>query len=243
MFVANPDEEIGSPTSTPHIREIAADSRRLPRPRVRPRERRHRLVAQGHPRRCGSRSTGRAAHAGVEPEKGRSAILEAAADRRASCTPSTAAGRASPSTSASSSGGTRPNVVAEQCSLEVDVRGRAARADLEAAEAEIRARSPRRPSSPTRPSRSSEMARWWPMEKLERSRPARRPRAGRSPSGLGFTVARCRDRRRVRREHDGRDGRADARRARARSAGIDHSPARVPRGRLDRAADRARWRR
>ena len=26
VFIANPDEEIGSPTSTPHIREIAADS-------------------------------------------------------------------------------------------------------------------------------------------------------------------------------------------------------------------------
>ena len=37
---------------------------------------------------------GRAAHAGVEPEKGRSAILEARPDRDASCTRSTAAGRA-----------------------------------------------------------------------------------------------------------------------------------------------------
>ena len=26
VFIANPDEEIGSPTSTPHIREVAADS-------------------------------------------------------------------------------------------------------------------------------------------------------------------------------------------------------------------------
>ena len=49
LFVANPDEEIGSPVSTPHIRRLAAGSGRVPRPRVRACQRRHRLVAQGHP--------------------------------------------------------------------------------------------------------------------------------------------------------------------------------------------------
>ena len=92
-FVANPDEEIGSPISTPHHPRARGGRRRVPGARVRPRQRRHRLVPQGHPSTCGSRSHGRAAHAGVEPEKGRSAILEAAAHRPRS-TRSTAAGRA-----------------------------------------------------------------------------------------------------------------------------------------------------
>ncbi len=46
-YVANPDEEIGSPSSTPHIREIAADLRRNVCPRVRPGERRFRVRPQG----------------------------------------------------------------------------------------------------------------------------------------------------------------------------------------------------
>ena len=46
-FVANPDEEIGSPFSTPHVERVAADSDVAFSPGVRPRERRHRLVAQG----------------------------------------------------------------------------------------------------------------------------------------------------------------------------------------------------
>ena len=50
MFIANPDEEIGSPTSTPHIRERRRRQRRRARARVRPRQRRHRVGAQGHPR-------------------------------------------------------------------------------------------------------------------------------------------------------------------------------------------------
>ena len=78
VFVANPDEEIGSPASTPHIRAPRRRRRRLPRPRVRARERRHRLVAQGQPRPRRSRSTAGRPTPGVEPEKGRSAILEAA---------------------------------------------------------------------------------------------------------------------------------------------------------------------
>ena len=68
------------------------------------------------------------------------------------------------------------------------------------------------------------MARWWPMEKLERSgRLVDHAVALAEPArvrGPGH-----RDRRRVRREHDGRHGRPVARRARARSAAYDHSPA------------------
>src|SRR5687768_9161273 len=69
--VGNPDEEIGSPTSTPHIRELTSESDVC-------------LVlecARANGDIVSSRKgildaritvTGRAAHAGVEPEKGRS---------------------------------------------------------------------------------------------------------------------------------------------------------------------------
>ena len=76
-FVANPDEEIGSPFSTPHIRRLAPEHDAV-------------LVlecARANGDIVSARKgiadyhltlVGRAAHAGVEPEKGRSAILEAA---------------------------------------------------------------------------------------------------------------------------------------------------------------------
>ncbi len=78
-YVCNPDEEIGSPFSTLHIRELGRQQHDAGvRSRVRPRQRRHRQRAQGRSPTSRSTVTGRAAHAGVEPEKGRSAILEAA---------------------------------------------------------------------------------------------------------------------------------------------------------------------
>jgi glutamate carboxypeptidase len=64
-------------------------------------------------------------------------------------------------------GGTRPNVVAERCSLEVDVRA-IRRADLEAAEAEIRSLLADL-AVPDTTADFEPLARWWPMEKLERS--------------------------------------------------------------------------
>ena len=119
-FVANPDEEIGSTFSGPHIRRLAAEHDAA-------------LVLEGA-RANGDivsarkgiadleiRLTGRAAHAGVEPEKGRSAILEAAHKvvalhdlngRWPTVTLNTGVIR----------GGTRPNVVAESCILEIDLR-------------------------------------------------------------------------------------------------------------------------
>ena len=76
-FIANPDEEVGSPTSTPHIRAAAADADvalvlecgRANGDIVSSRKgiADHRIVVHG-----------RAAHAGIEPEKGHHAILEAA---------------------------------------------------------------------------------------------------------------------------------------------------------------------
>ena len=119
-FVANPDEEIGSPFSTPRIRELAAEHDAA-------------LVLE-----CARangdivsarkgiadyeiRLTGRAAHAGVEPEKGRSAILEAA---RQVVALHDLNGRW-PSVTVNAGvieGGTRPNVVAEACRIELDLR-------------------------------------------------------------------------------------------------------------------------
>jgi len=103
---------------------------------------------------------------GVEPEKGRSAILEAARmiedlhdlnGRWPGVTVNVGAIQ----------GGTRPNVVAERCSLEVDVRA-VSREALETAEAEVR----RIAEATVVPDTTVEfdlMHRWWPMEKLERS--------------------------------------------------------------------------
>jgi glutamate carboxypeptidase len=164
-YVANPDEEIGSPTSTPHIREIAAESDVC-------------LVlecARANGDIVSSRKgivdaritvTGRAAHAGVEPEKGRSAIL-AAADLVTRLHALNGRWDGVTINVGVIDGGTRPNVVAERCSFEVDVRA-VRRADLEAAEAEIRSMLGSL-VVPDATAELEEMARWWPMEKLERS--------------------------------------------------------------------------
>ena len=77
VFVANPDEEIGSPASTPHIRRLAAD---VDACLVLECARANGDIVSSRKGNVGLEITvnGRAAHAGVEPEKGRSAILEAA---------------------------------------------------------------------------------------------------------------------------------------------------------------------
>ncbi|MBA2721278.1 MAG: M20 family metallopeptidase [Chloroflexi bacterium] len=164
-FVANPDEEIGSPTSTQHIRAIAAESDAC-------------LVlecARANGDIVSSRKgildarvtvTGRAAHAGVEPEKGRSAIL-AAADLVTRLHALNGRWDGVTFNVGVISGGTRPNVVAERCSLELDVRA-VRRDDLEAAEAEIRTMLAAL-IVPDVTAELAPMARWWPMEKLERS--------------------------------------------------------------------------
>jgi len=165
VFIANPDEEIGSPTSTPYIRELAAgvevalvlECARANGDIVS--SRKGILDAR-------LRVLGRAAHAGVEPEKGRSAILEAA---RIVTELHELNGRW-PGVTVNVGvidGGTRPNVVPEHCSLEVDLRATSRQA-LEIAEAEIR-----RIGEATEVDDTSvefeTMARWWPMEKLARS--------------------------------------------------------------------------
>jgi glutamate carboxypeptidase len=133
-FVANPDEEIGSPFSTPYIRELAPqhdvalvlECARANGDIVSARK----GIADYH-----VRLVGRAAHAGVEPEKGRSAILAAA---RQTLALHELNGRW-PTVTVNVGvvhGGTRPNVVAERCELKVDLRAATADA-FEAAAAEL----------------------------------------------------------------------------------------------------------
>jgi glutamate carboxypeptidase len=133
-FVANPDEEIGSPFSTQHIRELVADHDAA-------------LVlecARANGDIVSARKgiadyeiiiTGRAAHAGVEPEKGRSAILEAAQQVLALH----ALNGRWPSATINAGvidGGTRPNVVAASCRIELDLRA-ASVSEFELAAAEV----------------------------------------------------------------------------------------------------------
>jgi len=133
-YVCNPDEEIGSPFSGPVIRELAPEHDAA-------------LVLEGA-RAYGDivsarkgitdftiKIAGRAAHAGVEPEKGRNAVLQAAHTilalqglngRWPGVTSNVGVVR----------GGTRSNVVAERCELQVDLRSPEL-ASLEEAEAEV----------------------------------------------------------------------------------------------------------
>jgi glutamate carboxypeptidase len=164
-FVANPDEEIGSPTSTPHIIELAATADAC-------------LVlecARANGDIVSSRKGildarvdvhGRAAHAGVEPEKGRSAIL-AAADLVGRLHALNGRWEGVTVNVGVIAGGTRPNVVPERCTLEVDVRA-VRREDLETAEAAI-GELLGRLLVPDTTAELEPMAHWWPMEKLERS--------------------------------------------------------------------------
>ena len=164
-YVANPDEEIGSPSSTPHIREIAEESDVC---LVLECARANGDIVSSRKGILDARVTvrGRAAHAGVEPEKGRSAVL-AAADLVTRLHALNGRWDGVTFNVGVIAGGTRPNVVAESCTFEVDIRA-IRRADLEAAEAAVRAVI----AEPVVPDVTAElepMARWWPMEKLERS--------------------------------------------------------------------------
>jgi glutamate carboxypeptidase len=164
-FVANPDEEIGSPFSTPVIRALAPEHAAV-------------LVlecARANGDIVSARKgiadyhvsiTGRAAHAGVEPEKGRSAILEAA---HLVLALHELNGRW-PSVTVNAGvihGGTRPNVVPERCELQVDLRATTSEA-FDAAAAEIE-RLGRTPTAPDVTISMSRTAGHPPMEKTEAS--------------------------------------------------------------------------
>ncbi len=165
VFVANPDEEIGSPTSSPHIRDLALEADAC---FVLECARANGDIVSARKGTVDLRLTvhGRAAHAGVEPEKGRNAILEAAHQTVAL----QALNGRWPGVTVNVGvvhGGIRPNVVAEEAILEVDLRA-TTRASLEAAEAAVRAIA----AATTVPDTSvgvEETGRHWPMERLERS--------------------------------------------------------------------------
>ncbi len=140
-FVANPDEEIGSPFSSPIIRRLAPGHDAV---LVLECARANGDIVSARKGIADMRIhiTGRAAHAGVEPEKGRSAILEAAHQILALH----ALNGRWPTVTVNAGvifGGTRPNVVAAECHLEVDLRAATADAfDAAAAEVERIAASP-----------------------------------------------------------------------------------------------------
>jgi glutamate carboxypeptidase len=134
-YVCNPDEEIGSPFSGPIIRELAPQHDAA-------------LVLEGARENGDIVSArkgitdyvvelrGRAAHAGVEPERGRNALLEAAHKIIAL---QSLNGRW-PGVTVNvgvAQGGTRSNVVPERCELQVDIRSPQAET-LDEADAEVR---------------------------------------------------------------------------------------------------------
>lgn len=181
--VANPDEEIGSPTSTPHIERIARscdvafslECARANGDIVSSRKGTGDYVITVH---------GRAAHAGVEPEKGRSAIL-AAAHLAIGLHGLTGRWPGVTCNVGVIEGGIRPNVVAERAVLEVDLRA-VDRAAMEAADAAIRALA----AAPAVADVTIDVAlrhRHWPMEKLERSGRLVALAEGLA-GGLGFAV-------------------------------------------------------
>jgi glutamate carboxypeptidase len=161
VFIANPDEEIGSPVSRPVIRRFAesADVAFVLE------------CARANGDIVSSRKgiadlelvmTGRAAHAGIEPEKGRNAIIEAAHKALAL----SALNGSWPGVTVNVgviSGGTRPNVVPAEARLAVDLRA-VTRAALEEAEAEV-GRICAATTVPDVSCTIGEHGRHWPMEK------------------------------------------------------------------------------
>ena len=164
-FVANPDEEIGSPTSTPIIRELA---RGVDAAFVFECARANGDIVSSRKGIVDARIFvhGRAAHAGVEPEKGRSAIL-AAAQLIPALHALTGRWPGVTCNVGVIHGGTRPNVVSEEARLEVDLRAIRGE-DLDAAQVAVRDLLAT-PAVPDVTMDMETMMSWRPMEKLERS--------------------------------------------------------------------------
>ena len=134
-YVCNPDEEIGSPFSRSFIEELARTEADAAFVLESARENGDIVSARKGVSDYRIEIVGRAAHAGVEPEKGRSAILEAAHR----VTALQALNGRWPGVTVNVGvirGGIRPNVVPERCELHVDVRS-PAEETLAAAEAEV----------------------------------------------------------------------------------------------------------
>jgi glutamate carboxypeptidase len=164
-YIANPDEEIGSPSSTPHIvdasRNVDAafvlECARANGDFVSMRKGIYDLRM---------RIAGRAAHAGVEPEKGRSAILAGAElvkgihdlnGRWPGVTANVGVFKA----------GNRPNIVCDEAELQVDLRAMETQ-PLAEAYAAIESMAAR-PAVPDVTVDIEKMHHWAPLEKLERS--------------------------------------------------------------------------
>ncbi|HVM11098.1 MAG TPA: M20 family metallopeptidase [Actinomycetota bacterium] len=134
-YICNPDEEIGSPFSRRFITEAAGEADVA---LVLEAARANGDIVSARKGVTDARISirGRAAHAGVEPEKGRSAVLEAIHKALAL----QAMNERWPDVTLNVGvigGGTRPNVVPEHCSIEVDLRA-ATPATLAEAEEELR---------------------------------------------------------------------------------------------------------
>ena len=165
VFIANPDEEIGSPSSTPHIREFAAESDVCFVLEC-ARDNGDFVSARKGIADLRVDVRGRAAHAGVEPEKGRSAVLAGARlvtaihdlnGRWPDVTFNVGVFKA----------GTRPNIVTDRAMLEVDIRA-VSGADLDRAIATVTELT-LASWVPDVTMTVESMAGWRPMEKLERS--------------------------------------------------------------------------
>ena len=184
VFIVNPDEEIGSPVSTPLIARLARgadaafvlEAARRNGDIVSARKGMMHLKATVH---------GRAAHAGVDPERGRSATLEAAHKTVALHELNGRWDGVSVNVGAIN-GGTRPNIVAEEAVITIDLRARRAR-EQDEAEAAIREVL----GTATVPDTSTE------VEVLARSRPMERTAASAAlvrravaiAADLGFELA------------------------------------------------------
>jgi glutamate carboxypeptidase len=119
-FVCNPDEEIGSPFSGPVIRQLARETD-VALVLEAARENGDLVSARKGIIDFRIEISGRAAHAGVEPERGRNAIEEAAYKTLALHKLNGKWPGVSVNVGVIA-GGTRPNVVPERCVLEVDAR-------------------------------------------------------------------------------------------------------------------------
>jgi glutamate carboxypeptidase len=164
-FIANPDEEIGSPVSTPHVRAAAADADAC---FVLECARANGDIVSARKGIVDARVIvhGRAAHAGVEPEKGRSAILEAARIVR-ELHELNGRWKGVTVNVGVIHGGTRPNVVAESCELDVDLRSTTGDG-LDTVEATVR-EIVDAVELPEVTTEVGVISGWRPMEKLERS--------------------------------------------------------------------------
>ena len=164
VAVINSDEEIGSPDSTPMIRRLARRSARA-------------FVLEPAFGRAGKLKTarkasggftitirGRAAHAGVNPEEGASAILEMAYQVHRLFALNDAA-RGITVNVGTIDGGLRPNVVAPEVRADVDVRVRS-REDADSVESAIRGLRPVNPMTTIEVAGGIEQA---PMEPTPRN--------------------------------------------------------------------------